>query len=155
MVAGTKYAILVSQGQSGQAEWNGACGNPYGPGEALILDVAAWETIATDFPKVCTSNNDSTSNAETNSEFDFAFQTYITPPAPTPAPTPASNSLLVKFGFIAVSFASYFSISMAPYTEIFGRDNSAPPASWGTHFSSVGESISGLTRRADLCGSFT
>ena len=50
-----------------------------------------------------------------------------------PAPAPASHSLLVKSVFMTVYFASYFSISMAPYTEMRGTDNSAPPPSWGAH----------------------
>jgi hypothetical protein len=72
VVAGTKYAILVTQGQAGLGVWNGACGNPYGPGAALILDVATWKTIQVFDPKSCLT--------------DFAFRTYITVPTPSPSP---------------------------------------------------------------------
>ena len=74
--------------------------------------------------------------------------------APAPMPAPASNSLLVKCCFIAVSFASRYSNSMAPYTASFGRNSSNPPASWGAHARSTGAVSSGLTRRATLCRSF-
>ena len=74
VVAGTKYAILVSQdAATGSTEWNGACGSdPYGPGEALIFD-STWQSIGTFFAKSCLT--------------DFAFRTYITAPTPTPVPT--------------------------------------------------------------------
>jgi hypothetical protein len=54
---------------------------------------------------------------------------------------------------MVVSFDFYVSIRTAPYTEMSGRESSAPPVSYaevsGDHLSATGEAISGLTKLAD------
>jgi hypothetical protein len=78
VVAGTQYAIVVSQSASnGVAEWNGTCGNEYGPGVAYIFN-STWETIPAWNEGDCIT--------------DFAFQTFIVVPAATPAPTTAPTA---------------------------------------------------------------
>ena len=102
VVAGTKYAIVVTQDPTSPALWNGSClGDPYGPGTALIFD-STWQTVGSFFAKTCLS--------------DFAFQTYITPPAATPAPpTPAPTASPSPFQSVqGVTAAPTLAPTLAP-----------------------------------------
>jgi hypothetical protein len=71
------YAIVVTQDvPSTESEWNGATGDPYGPGAAYVMDTT-WKTPAAYTETALT---------------DYAFQTFITVAVATPAPTTAPTA---------------------------------------------------------------
>lgn len=118
VVAGTMYAIVVTNGASSFAEWDAACANPYGPGVAYILD-GTWKTIPTFDDASCIS--------------DFAFQSFIVTAAATPGPTapptstagdttgdaPSNPSFLLIFAGLAAaaSAAVYVKVSRRHLTQ--------------------------------------
>jgi hypothetical protein len=120
VVAGTKYAIELSQSLADTTRWDFICAtDAYGPGQALILDTT-WKTVHQ-------------FDGNLDCFGDFAFQTYIVVPnvtAPPTAPptsttgdksgsTPADPSFLLIFAGLAVgaSAAVFVSISRRRLTQ--------------------------------------
>jgi hypothetical protein len=120
VVAGTKYAIELSQGAGDTTRWDFDCAQPYGPGNALIFSTT-WKSIFAFDAQDCLAT--------------FAFQTYIVVAAATPAPThtapptstagdtgsgtPGNPSYLLIFAGLAAaaSAAVFVSISRRRLTQ--------------------------------------
>ncbi len=78
VVAGTKYAIVVTEVSGGTVNsWDGSCNDNYVPGAALVLNGAVWMTV----PAYA-------GGGELGCIQDFAFRTFVTVAAPAPVVTP-------------------------------------------------------------------